>query len=254
MAKAGSRRVKDEIRKRIWDLLLERGVATFPLPPHGRIPNFKGAREATERLAELPEWKRARIVKVNPDSPQRWVRLLALRQGKLLVMATPRLREGFILLDPKRIPPHLYDAASTIRGAFRLGRRIGIDELRELGGVDFIVTGSVAVDRRGHRIGKGEGYAELEYAILRELGLADEDTPIATTVHDLQIVDEIPRDPYDLTVDYIVTPRRILRVAGREPRPPGIIWSMLPCEKLEEIPLLRELARRKNVEKPCVRS
>ncbi|ABM79916.1 5-formyltetrahydrofolate cyclo-ligase [Hyperthermus butylicus] len=241
---------KKRLREHIWRLLSERGVATFP-PPWGRIPNFRGAEAAAAKLFDLGEWRRARIVKANPDSPQRWVRLATLRQGKLLVMATPRLHEGFILLDPKRIPSYLYEKASTIRGAFQLGRVIGIDELRSLGGIDFIVTGSVAVDRYGHRVGKGEGYAELEYAIMRELGLVDEDTPIATTVHDLQIVDHIPREPYDLTVDFIATPTRLIRVAERGPRPPGVIWELLPCEKLKEIPILVELAKRKGVSRPC---
>ena len=31
--------------------------------------------------------------------------------------------------------------------------------------VDIVVIGAVAVDRLGHRIGKGEGFADLEYAM-----------------------------------------------------------------------------------------
>ncbi|MET1128894.1 MAG: 5-formyltetrahydrofolate cyclo-ligase, partial [Thermoproteota archaeon] len=124
---------KARIREAVWRLLEERGVARFPRPVHGRIPNFAGAEEAAARLAQLPAWRRARLVKVNPDSPQKPVRLLALRQGKILVMASPRLRSGFILVDPRRIPPYLYEKASTIRGAFELGRQVSLDELRSLG-------------------------------------------------------------------------------------------------------------------------
>ncbi len=243
--------VKKAVRERIWRLLEERGVARFPLPVKGRIPNFEGASEAASKLMGIEEWRRARIVKVNPDSPQKPVRLAALRQGKIVVMATPRLREGFIILDPRRIPPYLYEAASTIRGAFRLGRLIGIDELKDIGEIDLMVTGSVAVDRRGHRVGKGEGYAELEYGILRELGLLNEDTPIVTTIHDLQLVPYIPRDPYDLVVDIAATPTRLLRFENAEPKPKGIIWELLPCRKLEEIPILRDLARKVKPPKPC---
>lgn len=249
MAAADARKVKQEIRQRIWRLLEERGVAAFPRPVYGRIPNFIGAREAAERVTRLPEWRSARVVKANPDAPQKWLRLAALQQGKKLLMATPRLREGFLLLDPARIPPSLYQKASTIRGAFSLGQRIGLEQLApRLGRIDFIVTGSVAVDRRGRRLGKGEGYAEIEYAVLRELGLVDEDTPIATTIHDLQLVDEIPRSPYDLTLDYAATPTRLLRFENREPRPPGILWDLLSCEKYHEIPLLQQLARMKGVD------
>jgi len=243
-------REKQRIRERVWRLLEERGVAAFPRPVYGRIPNFRGAEEAAARLLETPEWRRARIVKANPDAPQKWVRLAALRSGKILVMATPRLREGFLLLDPRLIPSYLHEKAATIRGAFQLGRKLSIDELRSMGGIDLIVTGSVAIDRRGHRIGKGEGYAEIEYGIMRELGLVGEDTPVATTIHDLQLVNYIPREPYDLAVDIAATLRRLLRFEGAE-KPPGIIWGMLPCRKFSEIPVLQELARIRKVEKPC---
>lgn len=228
----------------IWDRLAEAGVARPPLPPHGRIPNFAGAGLAADRIAGLGEWRRARVVKVNPDSPQRPVRLRALREGKTLVMPSPRLRRGFILLDPSRIPRSAYARAATIRGAFSYG--VVLDSLgrveEAIDRVDFIVEGSVAVDPWGGRLGKGEGYAELEYAILRELGKVDDSTPIATSVHDLQLVDfRLPQDPYDVPVDHIATPTRLARALERRPRPPGIIWDLLPAEKLREIPLLEEL-------------
>ncbi|MEB3860965.1 MAG: 5-formyltetrahydrofolate cyclo-ligase [Desulfurococcales archaeon] len=240
-------RSKDEIRRMVWDRLASAGVARPPLPPHGRIPNFQGSWEAARRITSLPGWRRARLVKVNPDSPQRPVRLAALREGKLLLMPTPRLRSGFLLLDPSLIPGSHYTRASTIRGAFRYGKLLGrLGDLQSLPGVDFIVEGSVAVNRWGERLGKGEGYAELEYAILRELGLVGEEVPIATSVHDLQVLpDRLPQDPYDVPVDYIATPTRLIEAVERPPRPPGILWDKLSREKLEEIPLLRELAGRR---------
>jgi len=247
---SSSKELKALIRERVWRLLEEKGVARFPKPVRGRIPNFVGAEEAAARLAQLDVWRKARVVKVNPDSPQKPVRLLALKQGKVLVFATPRMREGFLVIDPRKVPPHSYEHAATIRGAFRWGRRLHLDELRDLG-IDLMVTGSVAVDLRGSRLGKGEGYAELEYAILRTVGALSEDTPVATTVHDLQVVREIPREPHDLTMDIIATPTRVIVVSPRPPKPPGVLWDRLPCRKLEEIPLLRDLARRLGIEKPC---
>lgn len=253
-----SRYSKQEIRRMVYARLREVRAAAPPFPIEGRIPNFRGAAEAARLLVGLPEWVEARIVKVNPDSPQRPVRLLALMQGKLLVMPTPRIRSGFLILDPARIPSSRYREASTIRGAFRYGRRLStLDEVEaELDRVDFIVEGSVAVSIYGDRIGKGEGYGDLEYAILRELGVVDENTPIATTVHPVQVFrTRLPQDPHDVPVDYIVTPPSrghrtsnmpsgVIRAERRE-RPPGILWDLLSDEKLKEIPLLRELARRR---------
>lgn len=36
-------------------------------------PNFKGAAEAAERLAAIPEFQNAKVVKSNPDTPQSMV-------------------------------------------------------------------------------------------------------------------------------------------------------------------------------------
>ena len=73
---------KEKIRNIIWDLLEEKNVTTFPRPVHGRIQNFIGANIAAEKLNELTIWKKARIIKSNPDSPQKWIREKALKHGK----------------------------------------------------------------------------------------------------------------------------------------------------------------------------
>jgi len=234
---------KQRIREMVWRLLEEGGVARFPKPIYGRIPNFEGAEEAASRILRSPEYMSAEVVKVGPDSPQRYIRYRCLVDEKIMVMPTPRLREGFLLLDPLKIPRDRYDSASTIRGAFIYGERVRAEDLPR---IDLIVVGSVAVARDGLRIGKGGGYGELEYAILLELGKIDPNVPIATNIHDLQLIDWAPRNPYDLTVDIIATPSRLIRVnSAGDVRPHGIIWEDLSPEKLEEIPLLRELTERR---------
>ncbi|MEN2974150.1 MAG: 5-formyltetrahydrofolate cyclo-ligase [Candidatus Caldarchaeales archaeon] len=232
---------KEEIRERIWRILEEEGVARFPRPVHGRIPNFEGAEIAGRRITELDEFKKAYVVKVSPDSPQYIIRLTCLKHGKTLIMPTPRLKEGFLLLDPSRIPEKYYDKAATIRGAFTFGEKIDPVKLPE---IDFITVGSVAVGRDGSRIGKGEGYSELEYAILREYGKIDEKVLVTTNVHDLQVLENLPQDPFDVPVDIIATPSRLIRVTEKRPKPTGIIWSMLDDDKLREIPLLRSMKSR----------
>jgi len=229
---------KQRIRMEIWRLLEERGVARFPKPVYGRIPNFVGAERAAERILELEEYRDARVVKVSPDSPQKHVRYRCLLDGKILVMPTPRLSEGFLLLDPSRIPRGQLEYASTIRGAFIYGRKT---HPRDLPRIDLIITGSVAATRNGLRLGKGGGYSELEYAILLEYDKIDPDITIATNIHDLQLVDRLPRDPYDLTLDIIATPTKLIKVQAVRERPRGIIWELLDREKIEEIAILREL-------------
>ncbi|MFC6824027.1 5-formyltetrahydrofolate cyclo-ligase [Halopelagius fulvigenes] len=229
---------KQELRERIWDELEESGEARFPYPPHGRIPNFNGAKEAAERLAATEAWQEAETVKSNPDAPQLPVRRAALRRGKTVYMAVPRLREEkcFLRLDPAEIDD--YDYASTIGGSAEVGVQVHPEEMEP---VDLIVSGSVAVDESGGRIGKGEGYSDLEFAVLRECGLVSDETTTATTVHEMQVVDDdIDAGAHDVPIDVLVTPERTVRDEAEE-KPSGVRWEELSEERIEEIPILRRL-------------
>jgi 5-formyltetrahydrofolate cyclo-ligase len=230
---------KQALRERIWDELDESGEARFPFPPHGRIPNFAGADAAAERLTATAAWQGADVVKSNPDSPQLPVRRAALRRGKTVYMAVPRLRDEncFLRLAPDEVDD--VEHATTIGGSAEVGVQVGPDEMEP---VDLIVAGSVAVDERGSRVGKGEGYSDLEFAVLRECGLVDEETTTATTVHELQVLAEpTSTADHDVPMDLVCTPERTIRPDPRS-KPPGVDWESLPDERLEEIPILRRLS------------
>jgi 5-formyltetrahydrofolate cyclo-ligase len=229
---------KQAIRERIWDDLEESGTARFPFPPHDRISNFAGADEAAERLAAADEWAAAETVKANPDAPQLPVRRAALRAGKTVYVAVPRLRDAkpFLELDPERIDDE--DAATTVGGIGEYGDPVDPDAMPS---VDLIVSGSVAVDEAGGRIGKGEGYSDLEFALLRAFDAVDADTAVVTTVHERQVIDAVPTDAHDVPIDLVVTPERTVRTGGGD-RPDGIDWAALSAERLAEIPVLERLA------------
>jgi len=227
---------KATLRDRIWDELEERGEARFPFPPHGRIPNFAGASEAADRLAATDEWANAESIKANPDAPQLPVRRAALRDGKTVYVAVPRLRDeqAFRRLDPDAIDDH--DAATTVGGIDEYGDPVGPEGMET---VDLIVSGGVAVAEDGGRVGKGEGYSDLEFAVLREFGLVDDDTTTATTVHELQVAETPPPADHDVPMDLVVTPDRTVRT-GAGAKPSGIDWAALG-ERVDEMPVLERL-------------
>jgi 5-formyltetrahydrofolate cyclo-ligase len=230
---------KQEIRERIWKALEQAHVARFP-GTRGRIPNFIGAERAADRLAELNVWKNAEILKCNPDSPQRPVRLRALKAGKTIYMAVPRLRDlkCFIELEPTKLGKNITQA-SSIEGAFRFGRAVSPERMKK---IDLIVCGTVAVNSAGARVGKGGGYSDLEYALARQAGLVRRTTPIVTTVHDLQIVDgELPVVVHDIPVDYVITPAKVIETRTKLPRPRGLYWEYLAKEQINAIPRLKQL-------------
>lgn len=235
---------KAELREEVWSALTERKAARFP-GARNRISNFVGAEAAARRLRELDVWREARTVKSNPDSAQLPVRRYALEDGKTVYMAVPRLaeRDPFFLLDPDHLadPPR---RAVSISNATRSARRVAVDELEP---VDLVVTGCVAVGSDGARLGKGGGFADLEFALARAAGLISDATPVVTTVHELQIREAgvIPWTAHDAPVDLVVTPERVLDCRRhRRSRPDGgIVWDALTEEKIAAIPLLGRLRK-----------
>jgi 5-formyltetrahydrofolate cyclo-ligase len=231
---------KQRFRDRVWaSIEAAPGVRRAP-GAVGRIPNFEGAEEAGRRLSELDEWRRARVIKMNPDSPMLSLRARAIEEGKLVYMAVPKLTDAlpFIALEASRLQVSAREAAS-VDGAARHGQATALEDMKP---IDFIVCGSVAVNPEGVRIGKGGGYADIEYALLAELGLVSAQTPIATCVHELQVlVEALPETPHDFRVDIVATPTRVLRCPGA-PRPRGILWDDLDAAKLAQIPALRSRA------------
>jgi 5-formyltetrahydrofolate cyclo-ligase len=203
-------RSKDQVRQDVWRSMEREGVARFP-GAEGRIPNFAGAKGAAERLARHPVWINAQTIKTNPDSPQTHARRLALSQGKTLVMA-------------------------VIKGALKHGKVIDLDQVPEL---DLVLTGSVAVNLKGARLGKGGGFSDLEYGLLSEAGRIDRRTLVATTVHAMQILREnlLMTGP-DIPVNLIATSRAVIEVDGAYRRPAGVLWDHLQPPQIHEIPVL----------------
>jgi 5-formyltetrahydrofolate cyclo-ligase len=233
---------KAEIRAKIWTKIEQAGASRFPAAV-GRIPNFAGAADAAQQLRELAVWRRALVVKINPDAPQLPIRRQALAEGKILYFAVPRLRSEkcFLEVDPQRLGARAALAA-TIAGACRFGRPISPAEMRP---IDLIVAGSVAVARDGARVGKGGGYGDLEYGLLRDEGKVRESTPVVTTVHPLQILsDRLPMLPHDLPVDFVVTPSEVVATRPAHPRPRGLYWDLLRPIRINAIPLLRKRLQR----------
>jgi 5-formyltetrahydrofolate cyclo-ligase len=230
---------KAALREEVWSAMRAAKVARFP-GAAGRIPNFTGAEAAAERLRGTPPWQAARTLKANPDSAQLPVRQRALEDGKTVYMAVPRLAgpQPFFALDPGHLsePPR---KAASISGAARSARRVTLAELTP---VDLVVMGSVAAGEDGARLGKGGGFADLEYALAAAAGLIGPGTVCVTTVHELQVraAGAIPLTGHDVPVDFIVTPGRVIDCRrGQGPRPaPSIRWEDLTEEKIAAIELL----------------
>ncbi|GAK03853.1 LOW QUALITY PROTEIN: 5-FCL-like protein [Geomicrobium sp. JCM 19037] len=227
---------KQQIREEVWEELTRTKSGRFPFPLHGRIPNFKGAERAAEQLFQLDIYKKASVVKVNPDSPQLPIRARVIADQKTLLVPTPRLKDGFIIVRPGSVPAGGERKAASLKHINAYGEVI---PLHELPAIDLMLMGSVAVDHNGHRIGKGLGFADREYGIIRELG--NKPVPVVTTIHHLQLIDDtLPSETFDVPVDWIITEEKALHLP-EQVKPSGIEWSSISDDDYVNMPVLQEL-------------
>ncbi len=200
---------KDEIRKAVWEYMEMNNLVSFPRPCFGRIPNFIGSDIAVQRLKNLKEWKEAKFIFSAPDSVLQYARFEAIKEGKTLLVVAPRVT-GFYLL--KNIPKEKAFRASSIKGFSEFGKLVEIDS--SLPKVDLYLTGAVACDLKGNRIGKGTGFGDREDEILSKGGLIDKKTPRIALVHEAQIFEDFSylMDKWDKKISIIVTPEKVYRL------------------------------------------
>jgi len=194
---------KDQVRYYIWDLIVEKKIAIFPLPPHKRIPNFADARIAAAKIKRLPEYRTSRCIFTGPDSVLRPLRDQILRDKKILAYATPHMKQ-IKMLGPQSGKPD-----TSIKGLISTGERLTEK-------VDIAVVGSVAVDFKGNRLGKGSGYGDQEIEYLKTRDLSSKDFKIGTLVHTVQLIPDLSmfREPHDIPVDFILTEKEMLCCSG----------------------------------------
>jgi 5-formyltetrahydrofolate cyclo-ligase len=242
---AGRNPAKDVIRHDIWTQLEAEGVNIGPA--WSMIPNFAGADVAAWRLAQTDAWKTARTVKTNPDHAQTPIRIRALYEGKTVYTPVPYLTKDFpyLKLDPARLlaADVTFELAATPQGFLEYGERLEFEDVEPL---DFCVVGSVAVSRAGGRTGKGAGFADLETAIFRELGVVTDTTPMATTIHSIQLVEDrhIIIEAHDSPLDFIATESELIATANTMARPMGVDWSKVRPDQFDTIPFLARLRDR----------
>lgn len=241
----GVQRLKHGFRCLVWDLMEQKQEILFPHPCHGRIPNFRGRESASENLAALSTFKSARVIKINPSLAQEHVRFLALACSKVLITPGSDCAAPFYKIDPSFLSRKQIQRAATKGGARTLGSMVSLAGLGNLR-VQLVVVGSVVVNPiTGARLGKGQGYSDIEYAIMAQLGVvSNRSTVVATVVHETQLVNDLPdvvMEHHDLPVNLIATPKRVIFTRCSFDKPEQVNWSAVTDEMLASMPALKDL-------------
>lgn len=235
-------------RREVWADLREVAVpdSRFHLQFSDFIPDFAGSADAIGQLLVTPvlALPTPRHVFVTPDNSLKGLRERLLAAGVGLVVPSYNMSRGFWYLAPGAVPPRQAVFASWLDGLEHFAQPLDLAGLAALGRFDWVATGSSAVARSGVRFGRGHGYFDLEWRIFAQLGLVDNRTPIATVVHDVQVLDQaLAASPEDVLVDWIFTPTRSMAVERAAPRPRRVDWAHVDEAQLLNTPPLADLHR-----------
>jgi 5-formyltetrahydrofolate cyclo-ligase len=185
MVTAEKTRIRAEVRKRLEKVSVQ--------------DRADAAVRACERLASQLVWQKASSVLLHAptkDELDVWcLGELALRQGKLL--ALPQYDSSNDCYGARQIEDLQQDLAIGRYGIREPRSCCHVVALKQL---DLILVPGVAFDLRGRRLGRGKGYYDRLLAAMRgqTCGVA----------FDEQIVLQVPVEPHDSVVNWILTPTR----------------------------------------------
>ncbi|WP_251329406.1 5-formyltetrahydrofolate cyclo-ligase [Haloplanus pelagicus] len=244
--------IRNEVRERVWSQLREvaRPDSRFAWDFGEFIADYEGSDAGAERLLDLADDHDCESWLVTPDNNLDPLRERLIERPTPFLMPTYGIRRGFLSLDPADVPDGAAAFASVLDGMTRFAERAPLDALEaDHPPLDVMVTGASFVTPDGLRMGKGHGFFDLEWAMLRQVGLATEDTLVVAAVHDVQLLSETAAPEgmvadHDTVVDYVVTPTRTHRVEGDRQKPSGIHWGLLTESEIRAIPPLETLWKR----------
>ena len=181
---------------------------------------------------------------VTPDNSLTELRRRLLVAGVTLVVSSYNMARGFYVLRPGAVPAGHELYAAWLDGLAHFGEPLSLQALSALGRFDFVVSGASAVATSGVRFGRGHGFFDLEWRIFSDMGLVGDSTPLATAVHDVQVLERrLFPSPDDVLVDWICTPTRTLAITRESTRPRGMRWQDISPEQIAAMPALAELHR-----------
>jgi 5-formyltetrahydrofolate cyclo-ligase len=215
--------------------------------PSSITSNFCG--KAAEQVRRIPGYKQVKRIFVAPDPALSQVRINCLVDGKELIMPSAALKAGFFLLTPFSIPFRDLGFAVSLKGVAKHGKRMVMTDL--LGqNIDLCIGQGFAANKQGDVLGDGMGFFDLSYGILSEWGCVGENTVTCITTGEEQVLSSsIPKAPWDVQADYIVTDNEIIETeaVGQKRSPGQIFWEFLSDKRIRKITPLWQLKQQKGL-------
>lgn len=193
-----------------------------------------------EKVRRLPAYRPAKQVFVDPAPSLKQICLNTLMDGKKLVMPSPALKDGFYLLSANAVPFNRRIQAISSKGLVEFGHKLSLTDCRDLE-ISFLVTSCPAWDKQGNRLGEGQGFFDLSFAILSELQAVGPQAVVAGVAGQGQKVTSVPVDPWDVGLDFVVCEDEIIEFPFRERKIGSIFWDKLEPRRIKKISPLFQL-------------
>ncbi len=164
---------------------------------------FEKSMIIAEKLFELDEYKDAKrimsFVSNGTEVHTHDIITSSINAGKSVTVP-------YTIHNPREmIASEIFDFAELEIGYYNiLSPRKEFHRFVEPGTLDLILVPGVGISLEGYRVGYGGGYYD------RFLDQIRKDTKKIALIYDMQIVDQVPIEDFDIPVDMIITEKRII--------------------------------------------
>jgi len=185
---------KENIRKRILSLRNSQSI----------FQAITKSRRIKQKLFTLPEFVRAKTilfyVSTKDEVETKNMIKEALNLGKRVVVPISDVKnKKLILSELKNLDELEPGAFNILEPKKQFFRPVSPED------IDLVIVPGVAFDERGNRIGYGMGFYDRFLRSLKKR------VPVVGLAYDFQIVDNIPVDDKDVTVDKAVSEERVIK-------------------------------------------
>jgi len=158
----------------------------------------------SDTVTSLPEYEKAKVIAcyVNKESEvqtRTLIRKALSSQKKVLIPITRKNSNELVFSEI----PSLYELSPGPFGIMEPNP--SKRKLRDVSTSDLVIVPGIVWDIYGHRLGWGHGYDDQ---VLKKLW---KETLSIGLSFDLQLVDQVPREQFDLPVKMLVTESRVIR-------------------------------------------
>ncbi len=204
------------------------------------FPCLKEPGKIAQQLRRIPFYRRAEQVFVSPGSELSQVRINCLLDGKRLITPGPALKDGFYEFHPYSIDFTDLEYAVSLKGLKKFGKVVDLS--RKLS-VDLFLTEGLALDGRGGRLGDGNGFFDLAFALLVQSCPGNAASRVGMICNEEQVLTSrpIPQAPWDVTTNFCLSSAGWHSFVSDDDGPPRIreagpiYWHRLSEDRIRKV-------------------